>query len=83
MQRITKLSTKHKSSQTTKDSQSILEIMAIIQEAHITADVDKMVEEAIITKVDTKIILQEDQDVGYVIKITILVQNAHTKLELI
>ena len=47
------------------------------------AEVDTMVEEAIITKVDTKTILQEDQDVGYVIKITISVQNAHTKIELI
>ena len=46
-------------------------------------EVDIMVEEVIITKVDTKIIMQEDQNVGYVIKITILVQNAHTNIELI
>ena len=46
-------------------------------------EVDIMVKEATITKVDIKIILQDDQDVGYVIKITISVQNAHTKIELI
>ena len=45
-------------------------------------EVDIMVEEVIITKVDTKIIFQEDQDVGYVINITIPVQNAHTKMGL-
>ena len=67
----------------TKDSQPISEITAIIQEAHITVEVDIMVEEAIITKVNTKAILQEDQDVGYVIKITILVQIAHKKIGLI
>ena len=60
----------------TKDSRPISEVMAIIWEADIT------IEEAITTKVDTKIILQEDQDVGYAIKITISVQNAHTKIGL-
>ena len=43
---------------------------------------DTIVEEAITSKVDTKIILQEDQDVGYAINITISVQNAHTKIGL-
>ena len=45
-------------------------------------EVDIIVEEAITTKVDTKIILEENQDVGYAIKITISVQNAHTKIGL-
>ena len=45
-------------------------------------EVDIIVEEAITTKVDTKIILQEDQDVGYAIKITISMHNAHTKIGL-
>ena len=48
----------------TKDNWPISEITAIIQEAEITVEVDIMVEEAIITKVDTKIIMQEDQDVS-------------------
>ena len=39
-------------------------------------------EDAITTKVDTKITLEQDQDVGYAIKITILVQNAHTNIGL-
>ena len=82
MRRITKLSTKKRSSQTTKDSRPISQVTTIIQEMDITIEVDIMVEEAIITKVDTKIILQEDQDVGYAIKITILVHNAHTKIGL-
>ena len=56
--------------------------MVIIKEADITVEVDIIVEEAIITKVDTKIILQEDQGVGYAIKITISVQNSHTKIGL-
>ena len=43
---------------------------------------DIIVEEAITTKVDTKIVLEEYQYVGYVIKITISVQNAHTKIGL-
>ena len=46
-------------------------------------EADIMVEDDIITKVDTKTILQEDQDVGYVIKITISVHNVHIKIELI
>ena len=57
--------------------------MVIIQEADITVEEDIMVEEDIITKVDTKTILQEDQDAGYVIKITISLQIAHIKIELI
>ena len=65
------------------DNRPISEITAIIQEAHITVEVDIMVKEDIITKVDTKTILQEDQDAGYGIKITISVQNAHIKIELI
>ena len=67
----------------TKDIQPISEITDIIQEADITIEEDIMVKEDIITKVDTKKIMQEDQDVGYVIKITITVQNSHIKIELI
>ena len=57
----------------TKDSRPILEVIAIIREVDIMVEADIIVEEAIITKVDTKIIMQEDQDVGYSIKINILV----------
>ena len=71
MQRSTYLSTKHKASQTAKDSRQISEVMAIIREADITIEVDIIVEEVITTKVDAKITLQEDQYVGYAIKITI------------
>ena len=67
MQRLTELSIKSKLSGITKDNRPILEVTTITQEA------DIMVEEDIIIKVDTKIILQEDDDVGYVIKITISV----------
>ena len=67
----------------TKDSQPILEITALIQEVDITVEEDIMGEEDIITKVNTKTILQEYQDVGYLIKITISVQSSHTKIELI
>ena len=66
----------------TKDNQQISEVTIIAQEADITVEADIMVEEDIITKVDTKIIIEEDQDVGYDIKITILVQNAHTNIGL-
>ena len=41
-----------------------------------------IVEEAITTKVGTKIILEEDLDFGYVIKITISTHNLHTKIGL-
>ena len=67
----------------TKDSRPILEVTTIIQEADITVEANIMGEEDIITKVDTKTIMQEDQDVGYVIKITISVKIAHIKIELI
>lgn len=40
------------------------------------------VEESIAIKVSTKIILEEDLDVGYVIKITISTQNVHRKIGL-
>ena len=82
MRRIIELSIKPKSSQTTKDSRPISKLTVIIQEADTTIEADIMVEEDIITKVDTKTIMQEDQDVGYDIKITISVQNAHTKIGL-
>ena len=82
MQRITELSTKQKLSQMTKDNRPISEVTTIIQEADIMVEADIIVEEAIITKVDTKIILQEDQDVGYAIKITISMQNSHTMIGL-
>ena len=65
MQRTIEMYTKQKSSQTTKDSRQILEVTTIIREA------DIIVEEAITSKVDTKIIMEEDQDIGYAIKITI------------
>ena len=83
MRRITQLSTKQKSSQTTKDSVPISKVTTIIREVDIMVEADIIVEEAIITKVDTKTILQEDQDVGYVIKITISVHIVHKKIELI
>ena len=67
----------------TKDSRPISEITAIIQYADITVEVDIMVEEDTIIKVDTKTILQEGQDVGYVTKRTISMQIALTKIELI
>ena len=71
MQRTTELSTKHKSSQTTKDSQPTSEEIVIIRKEDIMVEVGIIVEEAITTKVGTKIILEEDLDVGYAIKITI------------
>ena len=64
----------------TKDSRPISKVMTIIQEENIMVEANIITEEAIITKFNSKIILQEDQDVGYTIKITILVQNAHTKI---
>ena len=67
----------------TKDSRTILEVMVINQEVDTTIEAYIMVKEDIITKVDTKTILQEYQDVGYVIKITISVQNVDIKIELI
>ena len=77
------LSIKLKSSRMTKDSRPISEVTTITQEADIIIKVDIMVKEDIITKVDTKTILQEDQYDRYVIKITISVQIAHIKIELI
>ena len=71
------------SSRTTKVSRPISEVMVITQEVDITVEADIMVEEDTITKVDTKTILQEGQDVGYVIKRTISMQIALTKIELI
>ena len=71
MQRTTEQSTKQKWSQMTKDSQQISKVTSIIQEVVIMVEVDVIVMEAITTKVSTKIILEEDLDVGYAIKITI------------
>ena len=82
MQRITELSRKPKSSQTTKDSRPISRITTIIQQADITIEVDITVKESIITKVDTKIIMEEDQNVRYAINITIAAQNSHPKIGL-
>ena len=65
-----------------KDSRPISEVTAIIREVDIMVEEDIIVEEAITTKVNTKIILQEYQDVGYAIKITISAQNSHTKIGL-
>ena len=45
--------------------------MVIIREEDIMVEAGTIVEEAITTKVNTKTILEEDQDVGYAIKITI------------
>ena len=45
-------------------------------------EVGIIVEEAITIKVCTKIILEEDLDVGYAIKITILAQYVYTKIGL-
>ena len=73
MQRITELCTKLRSSLTTKISRLILEAMTTTQEQVIMVEEDTMVEVDTITKVDIKTILQEGQDVGYVIKITISV----------
>ena len=67
----------------TKDSRPILEVMVIIEEVDTTVKAYIMVEEDIITRVDSKTILQEDQDDGYVIKITISVSIAPIKIELI
>ena len=83
MQRIAKFFIKLKLSQMTKVSRPILEVMAITQEEVIMVEVDTMVEEDTITKVDIKTILQEGQDVGYVTKRIISVQIALTKIELI
>ena len=44
-------------------------------------EADIMVEEVTITKVDTKTILPESQDVGYVIRITMSVQIANIKIK--
>ena len=46
--------------------------MAIIREEDIMVEAGIIVKEAITIKVGTKIILEEDLDVGYAIKITIL-----------
>ena len=82
MQRTTKLSTKQKSSQTAKDSRQTSEAMVITKGEDIMVKVGTMVEEAITTNVDTKIIMEEDLDVGYAIKITISTHNVHTKIGL-
>ena len=83
MQRIIELSIKPKSSRTTKHSRPISEVTVIIQEVDITVEANIMVEEDTITKVNTKTILKEGQDVGYVIKITISMQISHIKIEFI
>ena len=64
------------------NSQTISKVTTITQEADITVEAYIMVEEDIITKVNIKTILQEEQDAGYVTKRTISVQNAHTKIGL-
>ena len=71
MQRTIELSTKQNSFQMTKDSRPTLGIMVIIREEDIMVEACIIVEEAITNKVGTKIILEEDLDVGYAIKTTI------------
>ena len=66
----------------TKDSRPTLDVMVIIREEDIMVEASIIVGEAITIKVGTKIILEEDLDVGYAIKITISLQNAHTKIGL-
>ena len=66
----------------TKDSQTTSGIMVIIREEDIMVEEGIIVEEAITIKVGTKIIIEEDLDVGYAIKKTILAQNVHTKIGL-
>ena len=56
--------------------------MVIIREEDIMVKEGTIVEEAITTKVGTKIILEEDLDVGYAIKITISIENVHTNIGL-
>ena len=66
----------------TKDSQPTLEAMVIIREEDIMVEVGIIVEEVITIKVSTKIIMEEDLNVGYAIKTTISAQNVHTKIGL-
>ena len=80
MQRTIELYTKQKSFQTTKDSRPTSGIMVIIREEDIMVEAGIIVEEVITIMVTTKIIMEEDLDVGYAIKTTILVENAHTKI---
>ena len=68
MQRTIELSIKQKSFQMTKDSRPTLGIMVIIREEDIMVEVVIIVEETIAIKVSTKIILEEDLDVGYAIR---------------
>ena len=56
--------------------------MVIIREEDIMVKEGIIVEEATTIKVGSKIILEEDLDVGYAIKTTISTHNVHTKIGL-
>ena len=56
--------------------------MVIIREENIMIEASIIVEEAITIKVGTKIIMEEDLDVWYAIKITISSHNFHTNIGL-